>query len=39
MAEFAYNDAKNTRTGYTSFKLNYCFHPRASYKEDIDPHS
>ena len=39
MAEFVYNNAKNTSTGYTSFELNCGFHPRVSYKEDIDPGS
>ena len=39
IAEFAYNIAKNTRTGYTPFKLNCEFYPRVSYKEDINPRS
>ena len=39
MAEFAYNNAKNISTGYTSFELNCGFHPRVSYKEDVDPRS
>ena len=39
MAEFAYNNAKNTRTGHTSFELNYGFHPRTSYEKDVDPRS
>ena len=39
MAEFAYNNAKNTSTGYTPFELNCGFHPRVSYKEDVDPRS
>ena len=26
MAEFAYNNAKNTSTGYTPFELNSGFH-------------
>ena len=39
MAEFAYNNAKNTSTGHTSFKLNCGYHPRISYKEDLDPRS
>ena len=39
MAEFAYNNAKNTSTGYTSFELNCGFYPRVSYKEDVDSHS
>ena len=37
MAEFAYNNAKNASTGYTPFELNCDYHPRISYKEDIDP--
>ena len=36
MAEFAYNNAKNISTDYTPFELNYGFHPRVSYKEDVD---
>ena len=36
MAEFAYNNAKNTSTGYISFELNCGFHPRVSYDENID---
>ena len=39
MAEFAYNNAKNTSTGHTPFELNCGFHPRASYEEDVDPRS
>ena len=39
MAEFAYNNAKNTSTGHTSFELNYGFHPQTSYEEDVDPRS
>ena len=39
IAEFAYNNAKNTSTGHTSFELNYRYHPWVSYKEDLDPHS
>ena len=37
MAEFAYNNAKNASTGFTPFKLNYGYHPRVSYKEDLNP--
>ena len=37
MAEFAYNNAKNTSTGHTSFELNCGYHPRVSYEEDLDP--
>ena len=36
MAEFAYNNAQNASTGYTSFELNYRYHPRISYKKDLN---
>ena len=36
MAKFAYNNTKNASTGYTFFELNCDYHPRISYKEDID---
>ena len=39
MAEFAYNNAKNASTGYIPFVLNCGFHPRMSYKEDVNPRS
>ena len=39
MAEFAYNNAKNTSTGHTSFKLNCGYYSWISYKEDVDPRS
>ena len=39
MAEFAYNNAKNASSGHTPFKLNCGYHPRMSYKEDVDPRS
>ena len=39
IAEFAYNDAKNASTGHTPFELNCGYHPRISYKDDVDPHS
>ena len=39
IAEFAYNNTKNTSSGYTSFELNCGFYPRVSYKEDVDPRS
>ena len=38
MAKFAYNNAKNASTGYTSFKFNCGYHPRVSFKEDVDPY-
>ena len=37
MAEFAYNNAKNASTNHTPFKLNYSYHPKISFEEDIDP--
>ncbi len=39
MAEFVYNNAKNTSTGHISFELNYGYHLRVSFEEDVDPHS
>ncbi len=39
MTKFAYNNAKNTNTGYTPFEFNYDYHPQAFYKKDVDPHS
>ena len=36
MAEFAYNNAKNTRTGHISFELNCGYHPIVSFREDIN---
>ena len=36
IAEFAYNNAKNASTGFTPFEFNYKYHPRISYKEDLD---
>ena len=37
MAEFAYNNTKNASSGHTPFELNYGYHPRMSYEEDVDP--
>lgn len=37
--EFAYNNAKNACISHTSFELNYNYHFRVFYKEDLDPHS
>ena len=39
MAEFAYNNTKNTSTDYTPFQLNDKYHLWVFYKEDINPHS
>ena len=36
MVEFAYNNAKNTSTGYTFFELNCGFYSRIFYEEDVD---
>ena len=39
MAEFAYNNVKNTSTGHTLFKLSCSYHPKMLFKEDVDPRS
>ena len=39
MAEFAYNNTKNTSTGHTLFELNCGYHPWISYEDDVDPRS
>ena len=39
MAEFAYNNAKNTNMRYMPFKLNCGYYLYISYKDDIDPYS
>ena len=39
MAEFTYNNARNASIGHMPFKLNCGYHPRVSYKEDVDPRS
>ena len=36
MAEFVYNNAKNVSIGYILFKLNCRYHPRISFKKDVD---
>ena len=36
MAEFAYNNVKNTSMGYTPFELNCGFYPPASYHKDVN---
>ena len=36
MAEFAYNNTKNTSTSHVPFELNCGYHPRTSYKKDVD---
>ena len=37
MAEFIYNNAKNTSTDQTPFELNCGYHPRTSYKKNVNP--
>ncbi len=37
IAEFAYNNTKNTSTSQTSFKFNCDYYPRISFEEDVDP--
>ncbi len=39
MMEFAYNNANNANTGHILFELNYGYHPRVSFDEDVDPRS
>ncbi len=39
IAKFTYNNAKNASTGYIPFEFNCGYHPRVSFKEDVDPHS
>ena len=39
VVEFAYINAKNTSISYTLFKLNYGYHPRVSYKKNLNPRS
>ena len=36
MAEFAYNNAKNTNIGQTPFKLNCGFHPQVFFEDNIN---
>ena len=39
IAEFAYNNAKNTRTGYILFDLNCGYHPCVSFEKNTNPRS
>ena len=39
IAEFAYNNAKNTSIGHTLFEFNCGDHPWVFYEENINPHS
>lgn len=36
--ESAYNNAKNRNIGHTSFKLKCGYHPRVSFKKNINCH-
>ena len=36
MAEFVYNNAKNTSSGHILFELNYCYYPRVLFEKDVD---
>ena len=36
MVEFVYNNAKNASTSYTSFKLNYGYHPGVLFEKDVN---
>ena len=36
MAEFIYNNAKNTSIGYITFEFNYNYHPQVFFKDNID---
>ena len=36
IAKCAYNNAKNASTCYNSFKLNFSYYPKISFKEDTD---
>lgn len=37
IAEFVYNNVKNTNTSYMSFKLNCGYHLNILYKENVNP--
>ncbi len=38
MAEFAYNNAKNTSISHTPFELNCDYNPKVLFKEDLKPY-
>ncbi len=38
MAEFAYNNGKNTSTSYTLFELNYGYHPKVLFEDETNSH-
>ncbi len=39
MVEFAYNHTNNTSMGYILFKLNYKYHPKILFEDEINLHS
>lgn len=39
IADFAYNNAKNTIIGYMPFELNCSYYFQMSYKKDVDSYS
>ena len=39
MAKFAYNNVKNTSTGYILFEFNYKFYSQVLFKKDADSYS
>ena len=39
MAKFAYNNTKHATIGYMSFRLNYGYYLRVSYKKDVNSRS
>ena len=38
IAEFTYNNAKNTSTDHIFFELNCGYHSRVSFEEDVNSH-
>ena len=36
MAEFAYNNAKTASTSHTLFELNYSYHPKVVFGNNVD---
>ena len=39
IAKFAYNNAKNTSTKYTSFELNCGYHPQVFFENNVNLYS
>ena len=39
MTKFAYNNAKNTSTAYTLFKLNYGYYLKMLFEDEANSHS